>query len=177
MSQLLRRHSRRPSQHHRASTHCAAASNICLPERLSFAAICRRRSIACETAERLTAADDPTRTDIETLAGQVYARLGRWDAGDSALQTALLRADGAHDHYRRALALNNLGMARYVRNRWDEALPFFQNVLALDDIVQATVYASALIDAGMCYSRLGQFDRAIPLQQHAVALNAKRPVL
>ena len=129
-----------------------------------------------QTAERLTAADDPTRTDIETLAGQVYARLGRWDAGDSALQTALLRANGAHDHYRRALALNNLGMARYVRNRWDEALPFFQNVLALDDIVQATVYASALINAGMCYSRLGQFDRAIPLQQHAVALNAKRPV-
>jgi CHAT domain-containing protein/Tfp pilus assembly protein PilF len=114
--------------------------------------------------------------DIGVLTGQVRLRLGRWDEAEAGLRESLARAEGAGDRYRQALVLNNLGLARRIRNRWDEALPFFEGVLALDDLERFTVYGAALTNAGMCYSRLGQFDRAIPMQQRSVAKYAKSAV-
>ena len=41
-------------------------------------------------------------------------------------------------------------------------------MLALTDLSDLTVYADALNNAGICYSRLGQFDRAVAAQHRAV---------
>ncbi|HEX3704789.1 MAG TPA: tetratricopeptide repeat protein, partial [Vicinamibacterales bacterium] len=129
-----------------------------------------------EAAAPLAPASDPLQMDIGVLTGQVRLRLGRWDEAEAGLRESLARAEGAGDRYRQALVLNNLGLARRIRNRWDEALPFFEGVLALDDLERFTVYGAALTNAGMCYSRLGQFDRAIPMQQRSVAKYAKSAV-
>jgi CHAT domain-containing protein len=131
---------------------------------------------ALDAASALAPPDDPVRMDIGVLTGQVRLQLGRWDDAESGLRETLARAQSAHDGYRQALALTNLGMARFIRSKWDEALPFFEDVLSFDGLDQFTVYAGALTNAGMCYSRLGQFDRAVAVQQRAVAMYAKRAV-
>ena len=47
------------------------------------------------------------------------------------MQAVLARAASSGDRYRQALALNDLGMARFKRNRYDEALVWFERVLGL----------------------------------------------
>src|SRR4030095_8737746 len=71
------------------------------------------------------------------------------------------RAAAARDRFREARALNDLGMGSFVRSQWDEALQRFERVLSFGELEQLTVYGEALINAGMCYARLGEFDRAV----------------
>ncbi len=52
---------------------------------------------------------------------------------------------------------------------------FFERVLAFSDLSAMSIYAKALNNAGMCYSRLGQFERAIDVQRRAVDLQSRRP--
>ncbi len=125
------------------------------------------------------APDDRTlRFDTEVLAGQIRLRLQRWSEAETRLTAVVSEAERAGDRYHQALALNNLGMGRLVRNRCDEALGWFEQLLALPDIDQTTVYATALNNAGACYTRLGQFDRAVAAQRRAVASHEKtdRPI-
>ena len=70
--------------------------------------------------------------------------------------------------------MNDLGMSRLVRNRYDEALPYFERIVAMPDIGAWSIYAAALKNAGSCYQRLGQFDRAIALQQRAFVMQERR---
>src|SRR4029453_12468633 len=46
-------------------------------------------------------------------------------------------------------------------------------VLAFQDLEQMTVYGAALANAGICYARLGEFDRAIATQRRAVKLHER----
>ena len=101
-------------------------------------------------------------------------RLGRWDEGESVLNAAVVRATETNDRFHQAQALNNLGMGRFVRNRFDEALPWFERILSLTNLQQLTLYLRALYNAGMCYARLGQFNRAVALQHRAVELYQRR---
>jgi CHAT domain-containing protein/tetratricopeptide (TPR) repeat protein len=111
------------------------------------------------------------RIDVEWLGGQLLMRLGRTADADSRLTRAMTAAADAGDHYRQARALNDLGMGRLVRNRFDEAAPWFERALAMHDLESFTVYGQASNNAGICYSRLGQFDRAIAVQRRAVAIH------
>ena len=131
---------------------------------------------AIDEAVRLAPDEGPLRVDIGVLAGQVLLRLSRWDEAEADLRETLARAERANNRYRQALALTNLGMARLVRSRWDEALPFFDGVLSLHELEPFTAYAGALTNVGICYSRLGQFDRAVPIQQRAVAIYERRGI-
>ena len=45
------------------------------------------------------------------------------------------------DVYREAQAINNLGMSRLIRNRFDDALPQFERVLSFNDLEQTRIYA------------------------------------
>jgi len=122
-----------------------------------------------DDALRLPSAPD-VRFDLGVLAGQVRLRLGKRTDAESILNDVLSHASASGDHYHEALALNNLGMARFTSNRYDEALPWFERVLAFSDLDQFPAYAAALSNAGSCYSQLGDFDRAISLQSKAVQL-------
>ncbi len=122
----------------------------------------------------LSASEAGTALDAGVLEGRAALQLARWDEGAAILTDVVDRARANGDRYREALALNNLGMGWLVRSRFDEALPYFERVLSTPDIEPLLVYANALNNAGICYARLGEFDRAVTLQRRAVASHERR---
>ena len=146
-----------------------------------------RQLLAGDTAEALAALDDARTAaetagatdvvlDIDILAGQTLLRIGRVDEGDTRLERARLDAQAAGDRSREAGALVTLGMGRLVRERFDEALAFFEPVLGFTDMESDLRYATALSNAGVAHARLGNFDRALDLQRRAIALLGTRDV-
>jgi tetratricopeptide (TPR) repeat protein len=116
-----------------------------------------------------SAADDRgLRLDIGAFQGQVLFQLERWDDAERRLNEIALRAAEANDRYHEAFALHQLGTGQLVRNRWDQALALFERVLSFSDLAEMTIYSAALNNAGICYSRLGLFDRAIAVQRRAI---------
>jgi CHAT domain-containing protein len=107
--------------------------------------------------------------------GQILFQKGRWEEGEALLAGTARAASEAGDRYFEAFALHQLGMGQFVRNRFDQALAFFERVLAFSDLSEMSIYAKALNNAGMCYSRLGMFERAVDVQRRAVALQTKSP--
>ncbi|HEY7172055.1 MAG TPA: CHAT domain-containing protein [Vicinamibacterales bacterium] len=114
--------------------------------------------------------------DAQLLTGQVLTRLRRFGDAERSLAHTLGAARDAGDRYRELLALNNLGMGRLSRNRFDEALGWFEQALALTDFEDTAAYAATLNNAGVCYARLGEFDRAVAAQTRAVRLREQRGV-
>jgi tetratricopeptide (TPR) repeat protein len=126
-----------------------------------------------ERARELAPGSSDVALDIDVLDGQVRFRLGRWSEAESMLSAVVSRAGDTHDRYHQMLAFNNLGMGDVVRNRLDEALPWFERVLSFTDLEPFTVYAVALANAGSCYARLGEFERAVALQRRAVDIHER----
>ena len=112
--------------------------------------------------------------DAETLKGVALLRLGRSEEADEVLSAAAGRAQQARDRYREASAVVNRGMGYLLRNRADEALPYFERVVAMTDTSSLMVYAVALRNAGVSYARLGDIERAIAIQRRSVEVNEKR---
>ena len=127
-----------------------------------------------EAAQSMTLAGDDVWLDAEILGGQIRLRLGRWDDAETRLNAVVRRAEDRGDQHRRALALNNLGMGRLIRGRYDEAVFYFERVLSVAQLEEMAVYGSALNNAGICYARLGQFDLAINAQHKAVTIQERR---
>jgi CHAT domain-containing protein len=125
-------------------------------------------------ARRLAAGAPDIRLAVDWLDGQIRLRLGQWTEGETKLNAVVSKAEEVGDRHRLALALGDLGMGYLVRGRYDEALSWFQRVLSLNDLAQMTVYGLALNNAGICYARLGDFDRAIATQQRAVEFHTRR---
>ena len=113
------------------------------------------------------------RLDAGVLAGQALIRLARWEEAESRLKAVVEEAQQRNDRYRLALAVNNLGMRLVYLRRFDEALPWFVRILSMNDLEGTTVHALSLNNAGVCYARLGQFERALELQQRTVALQER----
>ncbi len=107
--------------------------------------------------------------DVEALQAQIALRQGKWDDAETTLSGVLARATRDLDRYHEAVALTALGMSRLRRNRFDEALPFFQRVLARTELEPLLVYGTARRNAAICYSRLGDLDRALDVQRREVA--------
>ena len=112
--------------------------------------------------------------DVGGFVGQLRMQSGQWEAGESQLNGVADAAVTSGNRYFEAMARNALGMGKFVRNRCDEALSFFERVASFDDLAGLPVHAKALYNAGMCYARLGQFDRALALQRRAVDATEKR---
>jgi len=127
-----------------------------------------------EEAARQAPDDLELRLDAGVLGGQIRMRLGKWDEAESRLNETVAEAVKTGDRYREVLALNNLGMGMLVRNRCDEALQWFERLLSLKDLDQMLVYSVAMNNAGICYARLGRFDRAIAVQQQAVEMHQRQ---
>lgn len=110
------------------------------------------------------------------LLGQALYRLNRPEAADRVLMGALDQARTTPDGHDDGAVLLTLGMGRVTRSRFDEALSYFERVLALQALERDMVYAAALSNAGICYARLGEFDKAIGVQTRAVAAHEARAV-
>jgi CHAT domain-containing protein/tetratricopeptide (TPR) repeat protein len=124
-----------------------------------------------DAAAAMATSDPDLTLDIAVLGSQARLRLGRWQEAEERLNNVLAQSTARADRYRQALALNNLGMSRLVRNRFDEALPWFERVIAYNDLEQTRIYAVSQNNAGICFARLGQFDRAVGAQRRAVEIH------
>jgi CHAT domain-containing protein/Tfp pilus assembly protein PilF len=133
-----------------------------------------REALATLDGIRDSDSDETVYLDAEVLAGQALLRLGRLDEAETRLKAALGEAERLGDRYRQVLALNNLGMRFVNQRRVDEALPWFTRVLSFADLEQTAVYGVSLNNAGACYARLGQFERALEMQHRAVTLHERR---
>jgi CHAT domain-containing protein len=127
-----------------------------------------------ETARHIAPAARDIQFEIAWIDGQIRMRLGKWAEGESRLNDVVAQAVAAGDHFQEARALNDLGMGAVVRGRWDEALPRFERVLSFRDLESLSVYGAALSNAGLCYSRLGAFERALDIQRRSVTLHTGR---
>ena len=133
---------------------------------------------ALEEARSKAGEGTDTRLDIDALAGQMHFRLRQWDEGEALLNEVLDKASRADDKYRQAVVLNDLGFAHVVRNRYGDALQWFERVIQRKDLEPFDHYVRALTNAGICYSRLGQFELAIAAQRRAVDIRRQRgPIL
>jgi CHAT domain-containing protein len=124
-----------------------------------------------ERARQLTGPsnDAGLQLDIDVLDGVIQLQLGHRDRGESLLNGVLTTATATGDRYHQAVALLDLGYGQLVQKRYDAALTSLERVLAFTELKDLTVYGDALNNAGICYSRLGQFDRAAAAQRSAVA--------
>jgi CHAT domain-containing protein len=114
------------------------------------------------------------RLEIDGFAAQVGLQLGKWAESDARLDAVIAAARPKYE-YVEGMALVSQGMGKFVRNRCDEALPSFERVAASSALQGTRIHARALNNSGMCYARLGEFDRAVQAQQRAVAALEPHP--
>jgi tetratricopeptide (TPR) repeat protein len=147
------------------------------PEAMAALADARRQAAAAQARPAgVAGVAEDILFDIDALQGQMLLRTGRWQEAEPVLQQVLARATAQGNRYYQAVALHNLGSGRVVRSRFDEALAFFEQLIALKQLEPYAVYATALSNAGLCYARLGQFDNAAAIQRRAIAIHEKRGI-
>ena len=117
---------------------------------------------------RQTSAPD-VHLDIRNMQGQVLILQRKWKDAEDSISETIRQAQQQRDQYRQAIALQNLGTAYLFRDRFDDALQYFERVLANKSLEPQLVYSVALTNAGVCYYRLGDMSRAIDAQRRAVA--------
>ena len=120
-------------------------------------------------ATRLVPADSDLLLEIGLQEGQARFRLKRPAEAEQTFNAVIRTAEGRGDRFIQARGWNDLGRVGLGLGRWDEAVARLERVLSFTDLEQTTVYAGALINAGAAYARLGEFDRALKLQQRALA--------
>ncbi|HYM11093.1 MAG TPA: CHAT domain-containing protein [Bryobacterales bacterium] len=85
----------------------------------------------------------------------VYAR----HSGDTYLETA---------------ALGNLGTRRLINSRFDEAVPWYEQALALSEKHGYRRFSAITqLNLGYCYHRLGDYDKALQLLSRAEGMHAE----
>lgn len=122
----------------------------------------------------LDAGDPAVLVDLQLLQSQLLYQSGRAADADVLLTGARATAAAQGDSFRLAQIANNLGLGLVTRGRYDEALPYFEGVLADRALEGTSVHAAALNNAGLCHARLGQFERAVTLQQEAIRTQSQR---
>ena len=112
--------------------------------------------------------------DADILKGVALVRAGQSAEGDAMLAGAAATAKTSGDRFREASATLNRGAGLLIRDRYDAALPYFEAVMSMTDMSSLMVYALALRNAGVCYARLGDFDRAIAVLRRSAEVNETR---
>jgi CHAT domain-containing protein len=111
--------------------------------------------------------------EIETFQGGRLMRRQRYDEAETALRAALTRAHALHSAYSEAGVLVNLGLSRLLRLRYDDAIPYFEKAAALAGPQSRTLYSVARSNLAMCFSNLGEHDRALEIHLQGVAQNER----
>jgi tetratricopeptide (TPR) repeat protein len=146
-----------------------------LDARLALSSNDLARAIEISAEARTLAADDQDlQVDADLVEGQAHLQQREWTTADAALNRGLAGAAKRGDAYKQLLCLNNLGLCRLLRGRYDEGLQYLEQALHLPSMEKTAAYAVVLSNAGICYSRLGQFDMALSVQQRAVTAQRVR---
>ena len=128
-------------------------------------------SILDDAAHRARQASAPDiGLDVRNMQGQVLILQRRWKDAEDSISETIKQAGQQRDQYREAVALQNLGTSYLFRDRFDDALQYFERVLANKSLEHQLVYSVALTNAGVCYYRLGDMARAIDAQRRALAM-------
>jgi CHAT domain-containing protein len=99
--------------------------------------------------------------EIEVLRGSLFDALGQPSEAEAAFQSALKHSRELGDHYWHTVTLNNLGMTRIRKFRYDEAIPLFTQAVDGFEKMDAKLYAAVTLgNIAICASRLGDFDKA-----------------
>ncbi len=127
----------------------------------SLLAEARRAAEAAEAAEVLV--------DLENLQGILALKVKRYDEAERFWRSALERARALRSPYPEASVLVNLGMIRFTRHRYDEAVGFFEEASGRAGPQLQVLYWLAQSNLAVCYSVLGDYDRAIQIYASSVA--------
>jgi CHAT domain-containing protein len=107
--------------------------------------------------------------DIETLQGRSLVSRQRYDEAEFVLRSALKRARALHLAYAEAGVQVNLGSSRVLRQRYDEAIPYFEEAAARAGPGARALFFLARSNLAICYSQLGDYDRALEILSQSVA--------
>jgi CHAT domain-containing protein/tetratricopeptide (TPR) repeat protein len=109
--------------------------------------------------------------EIDLLLGQFLARRGKIAPAEEILYRANHSARATGDLFRVAASFNSLGMVQVSQFRYDRAIPLFEQAKDLYGSVRAHQWvAAADNNMVMCYSRLGDFDKAHTVAEEALRL-------
>jgi len=114
--------------------------------------------------------------DIESYQGSRLTQQRRLEEAEPVLRHALARAKGLHANYDEAVIQSNLGMISVLRSRYDEAVPYFESAVRLAGPEAKPLYNAARSNLAMCYSNLGEHERALEIHLRNVAEYAKSGV-
>lgn len=110
---------------------------------------------------------------IEALQSSRLMARRQFDQAEVVLRTALARARALHSAYSEAGLQVNLGMIRVLRLRYDEAIPYFERAALLAGPQSRTLYSAARSNLAICYSQLGEHERALQIHLQSVAQNER----
>ncbi|MEO8594391.1 MAG: CHAT domain-containing protein [Candidatus Solibacter sp.] len=111
--------------------------------------------------------------DIENVEASRMSARHLDEAAEPLLRRALARAQAIHADYGEAGVQVNLGMIRIRQSHFDEAIPYFERAAALAGPVARPLYNVARNNLAICYSQLGDHDRALEIHLQAVTENDK----
>jgi CHAT domain-containing protein len=108
------------------------------------------------------------------LADLRLGTLAKYDEAEALYRTVLAAAELRRDPYLVTRAQMDLGLNRQLANRFDEAIPYYDEALTTGRQCGAkALIATALTDLGGCYLRLGDLDRAMEILTRAEELFRK----
>jgi tetratricopeptide (TPR) repeat protein len=116
------------------------------------------------------------RTDLQVEAdlrlGEILGRERRLDDAEASLESARNAAASIGDRFRAASATNGLGMVQMLRSHCDKAIPLFEQAERMFREAGAShPVAAARNNIGLCYSQLGDFEKAFTYRQAALELS------
>ena len=104
------------------------------------------------------------RAEVSLARAFLFIRTQNWIPAEAAGRHALVEANRAGDTYLQAVALRFLGNRWFFSARYDQAIPWYEQSIALCER-HGYRYVAALgrHNLGICYFRLGDYDRALQI--------------
>lgn len=122
---------------------------------------------AWQAAEAANAPE--TLADIAAVRSIHLESQQKFEESDALLKKALELTRSIGSRYREAGILVNMGFNRLRRTRFDDAAGYFEQASKAAGPEHATLYSVAQQNLAICYTSLGDPDRAIAIQQEAAA--------
>jgi CHAT domain-containing protein len=107
--------------------------------------------------------------EIEIINGSTLIYRERYDDAERTLQSALRRAQSLKSSYWEAAALVNLGRIQLRKHHAGQGAEFFEQAARVSGPQYKILYSVAIENLAICYSDLGDHDRAIRIQLDSIA--------
>lgn len=120
-------------------------------------------------AEKLLALD--TGLEAFLLQAQIEGRRKKLDVASRMFGEAIEKARESKDKFREAAAVNGGGMVLVTMARYDDAIPRFEEAMKLYREAGSKHWVAVVSNnLGLCYSQLGDFEKAQQMREGALAV-------